>query len=65
MSDFRVQCCFCGNEIQSQRDAVTLTMTLKKEGSQTIWAHANCLRIHLHESVPIDLAGQDEVPNEN
>lgn len=50
----KFQCCFCGNSIQSlNRDPVVLLLPLKPEGFQQFWAHENCLRQHLHESVPL------------
>jgi hypothetical protein len=54
MVEFGLQCCFCGKEIETiKADPVSLFLALEDDGSQQMWAHANCLCQHLHESVPL------------
>lgn len=56
MIESRVQCCFCGKEVESNKvDPVSLIISLEDGGSQELWTHANCLREHLHESVPLSV----------
>jgi len=54
------QCCFCGNSIEPlNRDPVSLIMPLEPEGFQQFYTHENCLREHLHESVPLYCDDED------
>lgn len=50
MTDFHVECCFCGDEIETFCNVVPLTLSLPAGGTQELWAHLTCLRAHLHES---------------
>ena len=53
--DFRVNCCFCGDDIETFCNAVALTITLGAGGTKELWAHATCLLERLHESIHLPL----------
>lgn len=45
------QCCFCGQSITTE-PPVTLTLSPKGCGPQTLTTHWQCFRSRLHDSVP-------------
>ena len=47
-----VVCAFCGEPL-TEREAVTLVVNLGQEATQTLFAHAEHLRAHLHPSIPL------------
>ena len=53
--DFLINCCFCGEDIETFCNAVAMTITLHKGGSQELWAHVTCLREHLHDSAHLSV----------
>lgn len=60
MDALPVQCCFCGISIETrERDPLSLILPLNDDGMQQFWTHENCLRNHLHESVPLYFDDED------
>ena len=54
-------CCFCGSAIRSEKnDPVEIAIATPDGGTQSLKAHAKCLRTHVHKSVPLALDDQDE-----
>jgi hypothetical protein len=56
------QCSFCGDLIKDQAsECIPLQIILGKAETQTIYAHAFCLRRNLHRSVPLLLKSEIEI----
>lgn len=65
MSDeFLINCCFCGDDIETFCNAVALSLRLHASGPQELWSHITCLRDHLHPSAQLTLFGQEDAPAE-
>lgn len=48
--DFIINCCFCGEDIETFCNAVAVTVARHEGGPQELWSHVTCLREHLHQS---------------
>ena len=57
---FRINCCFCGDDIETFCNAVAMTVTLGAGGTQELWSHATCLLDRLHESVHLPLFERED-----
>ena len=64
MTDFHVECCFCGDEIETFCNVVPLTLNLPAGGTQELWAHLTCLHAHLHQSALRAAFGNEEATAE-
>jgi hypothetical protein len=49
-------CCFCGEAIVNKKpDPVQIVIPIPDGGNQELFAHIECLRNHLHNSVPLGI----------
>ena len=58
--DFIINCCFCGEDIETFCNAVAMSLTLHESGRQELWSHVTCLRAHLHASAQATVFGRAE-----
>jgi len=47
------QCCFCGREIATEDEGISIVVPVGGGGTQELYCHGSCLKGKLHPSVPV------------